>query len=830
MDYKTLTEKLAEYTPAIKLDGILPFGLRKFLKIAFLILGLVLLFFSSWTNGHWCEVAKECLQSAGNIGSGAAEIAGAFWILFFCLDAFYDSLYFDDLPTVARESFFKNPSTSGTYLTAVALSGNDADLTARLLKSNIGKMLAMRLEIPAKDVADFLACKQNVFSPDKFQMDAATKGNAQSDDNFGTGTTNLLTEFVATLAKQDKEFADFLFHYAIREKEFRGAANWLVQKSEKEKRAKRFWSRDNLGKMPGLGKDWAYGQTYELQKFGGQIQDVFDFTTRGLGKHDKIVNQLEGILSRKNDSNVILVTDDDLEKTDIIIEFCKKIMSGKILPMIEHKVVFTLDIAAMTVVSGNKEKFENEFLTVMNQAERAENIILFISDLPNAISASSAIGSDVLSLIHPYLSSPLLQIIAGSDVRNFHQRIENDVSLIEKFERIILTDDDEESLLSLLEEHADDLENKTGIFFTYPALLQITENASRYFNGGVVSDKALDMLAELPITVSKQGRNIVCKKDVSQMTETKTGVPTGEIETSEKDKLLNLEKILHQRIVGQDEAVSAIASSMRRQRAGIESKNRPLGSFLFLGPTGVGKTETTKALAEVFFGNEKKIMRLDMSEYSGSDALSQLIGSFEGGKQGVLTSLLRENQYGVLLLDEFEKASRPVHDLFLQILDEGIFSDMLGKKINARNLIIIATSNAGSDIIWNFVKQQKNLAENKQTIIDAIIHQGIFRPELLNRFDGVILFHPLDEKLLRQVATLMLQKLAKRLEEKSLKLRITDGLVNYLVKVGSDPAFGARPINRAIQDKIEETIARRLIAGDLKPGSEVVLTEADLQK
>jgi ATP-dependent Clp protease ATP-binding subunit ClpA len=314
------------------------------------------------------------------------------------------------------------------------------------------------------------------------------------------------------------------------------------------------------------------------------------------------------------------------------------------------------------------------------------------------------------------------------------------------------------------------------------------------------------------------------------MTETKTGVPTGEIAVAEKDKLLNLEKILHQRIIGQDEAVSAIASSLRRARSGIESKNRPLGSFLFLGPTGVGKTETTKALAEVFFGNENKIMRLDMSEYSGSDALSRLIGSFEGGKTGVLTSLLRENQYGVLLLDEFEKASRETHDLFLQILDEGIFSDMLGKKVNARNLIIIATSNAGSDVIWNFVKQQKDLAENKQAIIEAIIHNNVFRPELLNRFDGVILFHPLDEKMLKQVTTLMLERLAKRLQEKSLKLKITDELVNYLVKVGSDPAFGARPINRAIQDQVEEVIAKKLISGDILPGSEVILSEADLQK
>jgi len=278
-----------------------------------------------------------------------------------------------------------------------------------------------------------------------------------------------------------------------------------------------------------------------------------------------------------------------------------------------------------------------------------------------------------------------------------------------------------------------------------------------------------------------------------------------------------------------NEAILAIGSSLRRARSGIESANKPLGSFLFLGPTGVGKTETAKALSEVFFDSDKKIIRLDMSEYSGGDSLSRLLGSFETGKQGVLTSLLRENQYGVLLLDEFEKANGEVHNLFLQILDEGVFSDMVGKKVNARNLIIIATSNAGSSTIWDYVKESKSLAENKQKIIDEIIHDGLFKPELINRFDGVILFHPLSESDLKQVATIMLKKLAKRLEEKSLELVITDELVDYLVQKGSDPTFGARPINRAIQDNVEEIVARKLISGEAQPGSKIIIIREELE-
>ncbi|HVS79465.1 MAG TPA: AAA family ATPase, partial [Candidatus Paceibacterota bacterium] len=288
------------------------------------------------------------------------------------------------------------------------------------------------------------------------------------------------------------------------------------------------------------------------------------------------------------------------------------------------------------------------------------------------------------------------------------------------------------------------------------------------------------------------------------------------------------EEILRQRIVGQELAITAISDAMRRARAGVSNPNRPMGSFLFIGPTGVGKTETTKALAEVFFGDENKITRFDMSEYSADDALTRLIGSFDTGKPGTFTTALRENPYGVLLLDEFEKANKEVHNLFLQVLDEGVFSDMTGKKVNARNLIIIATSNAGSDLIWTLSQNGKDLAQAKGEVIDDIITKGIFKPELMNRFDGVILFHALGNDDLRSVARIQLERLKKRLEERKLDLEINDALVEFLVKQGSDPKFGARPLNRAIQETVEAIIAKKLIDGSAKPGAKISLTEADL--
>ena len=273
-------------------------------------------------------------------------------------------------------------------------------------------------------------------------------------------------------------------------------------------------------------------------------------------------------------------------------------------------------------------------------------------------------------------------------------------------------------------------------------------------------DKAIDLLRELVPMVKASKLHIVTREDVLDLVSRKTGIAVSEAKGEERTKLLKLEEILHERIVGQDEAVKAISGALRRARSGISSPNRPMGSFLFLGPTGVGKTETTKALAQVFFGDEKAINRLDMSEYQRDDALSRLIGTFESGKVGVLASLLRERPYGVLLLDEFEKTSKEVHDLFLQVLDEGFFTDVSGKRVNARNLIVVATSNAGSDVIWKFMQEGKGL--NKDIVITEIINRAIFKPELLNRFDGVVLFHPLNAEHLRTIARFQLQKLAKR--------------------------------------------------------------------
>jgi ATP-dependent Clp protease ATP-binding subunit ClpB len=303
------------------------------------------------------------------------------------------------------------------------------------------------------------------------------------------------------------------------------------------------------------------------------------------------------------------------------------------------------------------------------------------------------------------------------------------------------------------------------------------------------------------------------------------GIPVGPIRDGEREMLLHLEEELHKRVVGQEAALSAIAGAMRRARSGIGSTKRPIGSFLFLGSTGVGKTETAKALAALFFGGEEKMVRFDMSEFSGRDGLMRLIG--DSVHAGALASALKEHPYCVLLLDELEKATTEVHDLFLQVLDEGMFTDGRGSRVNARNTIVVATSNAGSALIWELTQAGRRPQDEKDRIIDTVISERIFRPELINRFDATIIFASLAVDEQRTIARFMLADLEKRIRDRGYTLVVNDALLDVLMKQGYNPEFGARPMRRAIQDVIEERVARKIIEGRLRPGTSIEFTSAD---
>ncbi|MCX6712978.1 MAG: AAA family ATPase [Candidatus Vogelbacteria bacterium] len=430
-------------------------------------------------------------------------------------------------------------------------------------------------------------------------------------------------------------------------------------------------------------------------------------------------------------------------------------------------------------------------------------------------------GSQVFSLLDPYFASSSLSVIAMSDTDKFHRTLETRGEVMARFERVSVPELSAEEAIANLLSSIDRIERGSHIEFSYQGLKQVVHSAEAYLSEGSLTDKARDLLEELVPWAGQNGIKFILPQTVSDYISQKTKIPSGEITEQEKKILQNLESALHERVIGQPAAIKAVASAMKRARVGVVNQKRPLGSFLFLGPTGVGKTETAKALAFAYFGTEDKLMRLDMTEYQDEGAVETLIGSFGGNKPGVLANMIRQNVFGVLLLDEFEKTNKDVLNLFLQILDEGFFSDMNGKKVNARNIIFIATSNAGAETIWRMLKEGKDPSTNRDALINEIVQTGIYRPELINRFDDVIIFHPLSADELFQIAGLMLKKLAKRLEPKGINLVVNEYLARKVASEGANEMFGARPMNRYIQDKAEEAIADQIIAGSVGPGKSV---------
>jgi len=386
--------------------------------------------------------------------------------------------------------------------------------------------------------------------------------------------------------------------------------------------------------------------------------------------------------------------------------------------------------------------------------------------------------------------------------------------------------------MAILEDHVPLLEAAyhAGILITYPALRATADAALNHLTEGALPKRAIDLLEEAAaataataprtsiISMGTGKKTAVLPQNIMQIVSQKTHLPLGAIAPDERATLQNLESALHARVIGQDPAITAIADTVRRARTAIRNPKRPIGSFLFLGPTGVGKTESAKALAAVYFGDEERMIRFDMSEYQTEEDVAKLLGSIGRNDPGILAAAVRRSPYAVLLLDEFEKSRPEIRNIFLQILDEGFFTNAQGDRVILRDMMIIATSNAGALLIQDMIALGKNPATQRDAVIDNIEKEAHLAPELLNRFDSLIIFQPLDAAALRAVAALMLKKLAIRLKEQNYILDITPDLIDATAADGFDPQFGARPMQRWIQDHIEKAVTDGILAGNIAPG------------
>lgn len=756
------------------------------------------------------------LSTKSPVGNAIFFIALSIWLLMKMLQFYWRSYYYYVEGLLERgQSGAQTPYTTPNYeVCDIYYDVKHGDLLRAYCMSSYGRTILHRCGIADQTIDEYLSKRTQVVDYAPLESDL---------HNVFT-----LLDLSKILIEKDPDFYQFLFELGIRDRELVGAAEWVERAIKRQKQKDRWWGRVALGQSTSFGSELAYGSAFVLGKFSEDLSKraVSGGSNFRFVYGNEQIHQLEVVLSRGKEANAILVGEDGSGKMDVVLDFARDIMNGYINPALKHKRVMAFNTKSFIANMRSKQELETALIKLMNDAVKAGNVILVIEDLPGFIQSGLALDSDVMSLIDPYLSGTTIQVIATSDNARYHQFIEPNNAIMQRFEKVVLTEPAEESLIRIVEEVAENTERRNPIYFTYPAITEIIRSAQNYFTDGVMPDKAIDLLVELTPSMLSRGGHLVKKLDVLQFVREKTNIPVGNITEDERERLQNLEGLMRGLVIGQEHALDVIANAMRRSRAGVRSMNRPIGTFLFLGPTGVGKTETAKALATVFFGNENAMSRLDMSEYQGDDGLNRMIGGMDG-TPGVLPVMLKEQPYGVVLLDEFEKTNPKVLDLFLQILDEGIFHDAQGRQVNGRNTIFIATSNAGAGEIREAMKSGVELETVKKEIIDKIIAQGKIKPELFNRFDGIILFHHLRREDYEKIAVLMLQKLQKRLHEKSINLVINDAVKDAVLFHGIDPDFGARPMTRAIQEIVEQKVAEKIISGKLTQGASLEFTYDD---
>jgi ATP-dependent Clp protease ATP-binding subunit ClpC len=456
------------------------------------------------------------------------------------------------------------------------------------------------------------------------------------------------------------------------------------------------------------------------------------------------------------------------------------------------------------------------------------NVILVINNLDNFVGQSvQKVGAvDVTGVLSKYLAMPEFHFIGITTYDGLHRNIEQNSAFASLFRKIEIPEITEDETIDILQANAMEIEYKKKLLILYPTIREAVHLTARYMPSLPFPEKAIDVLTEAVVHAQMRHEKIVLPHHIAEVVSSKTEIPVGKMEVKEKETLLNLENLIHQRIVNQAEAVKEISIAMRRARAGLSSKKRPMGSFLFLGPTGVGKTETAKALAQIYFNSEEKMIRIDMSEFQAISDIPRLIGAVSPVEmQGLLTTPVRDNPFSLILLDEIEKAHPNILNLFLQVFDEGHITDGQGRKIIFTNTIIICTSNAGADSIFKAVEAGEKL--DKQNIIGKLLEKGTFKPEFINRFDATVLFSPLTKENLLDIAQLTLGGLKKNLKEKEIDFEITDALKQKVVELSYKPEFGAREMRRVIQDKIENVVAEALLSEKIKKGDRM---EIDSEK
>ncbi len=638
-------------------------------------------------------------------------------------------------------------------------------------------------------------------------------------------------EILVSLAHNDEFFKKVMMDSDLKDKDIENITLWLDSVERVLDLSKKFWTYENLSKYGSIGKDWASGYTVTLDQYSIDWRRVVSkWMYREIIGNEKEIEQAQMVLARSNLSNVLLVGDPGVGRKSIVQAIAQKCFLGTSLPELNNKRVVELDMISLLSQIQDFEKLELTLNQIFQEVVAAGNVVLVIDELHNFIGERNPKPGvvDISGILTKYLAIPSFQFIGITTFDGLHQKIEQNSSFLQYLRKIEVAEVTEQETIRILQSFALELEQKYKILVTYPAIREIVNLTGRYFPSTPFPKKALDALDETVVYVETIKEKIVMPSHVAKIISEKTEIPVGKMEFKEKEVLLNLEKLIHERLVNQSEAVREVSIAMRRARAGIASKKRPMGTFLFLGPTGVGKTETAKALSQIYFGSEEKMIRIDMSEFQSLHDIPRLIGAVSPVEmQGLLTTPVRETPFSLVLLDEIEKAHPNILNLFLQVLDEGHITDGQGRKVVFSNTIIICTTNAGAESIFKAVEANEKL--DKQKILNKIFEDNIFRPEFVNRFDATVVFSPLTKENLLDIAQLMLNSLKKNLQEKEINFEITEDLKQKIVELSYKPEFGAREMRRVVQDNVENAIAEALISDKIQKGDIIQINAASFE-
>ncbi len=640
--------------------------------------------------------------------------------------------------------------------------------------------------------------------------------------------------------------------------------------------------------------------TPTLNQFGRDLTELVEQgkVDPVIGRVEEIDRVIQ-ILSRRTKNNPCLIGEPGVGKTAIAEGLAHKIVDGDIPEILKDKRVVTLDLSSVVAGAKYRGEFEERIKKALGEVTKAGNVILFIDELHTIVGAGAAEGAiDAANILKPLLARGEIQLIGATTLDEYKKHIEKDSALERRFQPIIVEEPSEDDAISILFGLKDMYEAHHGVKITDNAVRAAVKLSKRYINDRSLPDKAIDLMDEAASKLrllsftepenikaieekvkklyeeknsaiinqdfegaakirdkelkqraklekaklewqkkSELTENVVDEEQIAEIVSKWTGIPVTRLAEEETERLKNMETQLKKRVIGQDEAISAISKAIKRSRVGIQDPKRPIGSFLFLGPTGVGKTELCKALAEVLFGDENAILRIDMSEYMEKHSVSKLVGSPPGyvgyDEGGQLTDKVRRRPYAVVLFDEIEKAHEDVFNILLQILEDGRLTDSQGRTTNFNNTIIIMTSNVGARTISDGKKlgfdkgdeKVNGYKDIKKNVMDEL--KRTFRPEFLNRIDDIIVFHQLNEENIKSIVEIMINKLVERLKTKDIVLNVGDDVKEFIAKKGFDLTYGARPLRRAIQNQIEDTVAEAFLNGDIKSGKPVKLSIKD---